>query len=528
MSPTGRPLKVCYITATTEGAVWVCEQLQELRDRHGFEVFAILNGDRGSLVDRLRSADIPIHVCDFDFTSNADLFGLPRKVMALARLLRQEKFDVAHTHLFHSMVIGRIAAWFADVPVRFSMVAGPFHLEAYTPRWIDRLTCWTDTAIIASCEYTRTLYRQMGVPEERLALIYYGPDETKFDPAAISPADLRREFGWAPDTPLIGMVAYFYTDFSPNRWIPRSLWGRSVKSQEDLIRAAPIVLREFPEAKFLLVGSGWQEAGKDYLRRMQELVAQLGLQDSVIFTDYRTDVAAILRALNVAVQPSLSENLGGTIESLLMECPTVATRIGGMTDSIVDGVTGVLVEPSNPPSLAEGIVRLLRDPSAARRYGIVGRQKMLAGFTLRKTGADLSELYRNSFDRQKVGYRPLVCGFRLIVGSFLCLLIVLRYCLMDAWILRLWDQGWRPWRRNALFVFPSSTLPRMWLYRFYAFVGRNAPSFGLRHRLVHLKHRSLYRLYSMLGRSLPALGLRERLRRFAQSIRGRTDDPRNG
>src|SRR4029078_10152969 len=173
--PSVRPrLKVCYVVATTEGAIWASEQLQELRDRHGYEVAAILNGDRGSLVDRLRSAGIPIHVCEFDFTSSTDLFGLPRKVMTLVRLLRCEKFDVVQTHLFHSMVIGRIAAWFADVPVRFSMIAGPFHLEAYTPRWVDRLTCRTDTAIIASCEYTRTLYKAMGVHQDRLALIYYG------------------------------------------------------------------------------------------------------------------------------------------------------------------------------------------------------------------------------------------------------------------------------------------------------------------------------------------------------------------
>ena len=292
----------------------------------------------------------------------------------------------------------------------------------------------------------------MGVPQERLALIYYGPDETKFDPSTIVPADLRREFGWAPDTPLIGMVAYFYTEFSPSRWIPPGLWGRAIKSQEDLIRAAPIVLREFPHAKFLLVGSGWQQGGEAYMHRMQELVAQLGLQESIIFTGFRTDIAPILRAINVAVQPSLSENLGGTIESLLMECPTVATRVGGMTDSILDGKTGILVEPSNPASLADGILRLLRDPAAARKYGMAGRERMLAGFTLRQTGEGLADLYRKKFDEQKVGYRPFVRGIRFIIGSFLCLIIVLRYCLVDVWILRLLDQGW-PGRANALSVF---------------------------------------------------------------------------
>src|SRR5581483_3630125 len=254
--------RICHIAATTEGAVWVYEQLRDLRDRYGYDVAVILNGDRGKLVDRFRAAGIPVHVADFDFTSSIDLLALPRKVIALVKLLRRERFDLIQTHLFHSMVIGRIASWFADVPVRLSMIAGPFHLEAYTPRWIDRFTCWTDTTVIASCEFTRTLYRRMGVSERRIAVIYYGPDEAKFDPAATTPADLRGDFGWSADTRLIGMVAYFYPELPVNRWIPPAVQGRSVKSQEDLIRAAPLVLRDFPEARFVFIGSGWEDGGQ--------------------------------------------------------------------------------------------------------------------------------------------------------------------------------------------------------------------------------------------------------------------------
>ena len=311
-----RPPKIAFVVATTEGARWAFEQLRELRDRHGYEVAAILSGDKGELVERFRCAGITAYAADFDFTSNADLLSLPRKVIALTHLLRRERFDVVQTHLFHSMVLGRIAAWFADVPSRFSMIAGPFHLEAYTPRWIDRCTRWIDTKTIASCEYTRTLYLRMGVAERHLAVIYYGPDEAKFDPEKVVPARLCEEYGWSADTPLIGMVAYFYPELPYSRWIPPAVQGRAVKSQEDLIRAAPLVLREFPQTRFLLVGSGWEAGGEAYMRRMQKLVAELQLQRSIVFTGFRTDVSAVLAAVDVAVQPSLSENLGGSIEFL--------------------------------------------------------------------------------------------------------------------------------------------------------------------------------------------------------------------
>ena len=80
-APSPRPpLKVCHIAATTEGAVWVFEQLRELRDRYDYDVSVILSGDKGTLVDRFRAAAIPTHAVSFDFTSNSDLLSLPRKV----------------------------------------------------------------------------------------------------------------------------------------------------------------------------------------------------------------------------------------------------------------------------------------------------------------------------------------------------------------------------------------------------------------------------------------------------------------
>ncbi len=472
--PSVRPLKICHIVATTEGAVWAFEQLRDLRDHHGCDVSAILNGEKGALVDRFRAAGIPVQVADFDFVTNLGQLRLWRRVIDLVRLLRRERFDVIQTHLFHSMVVGRIAAWIAGVPVRFSMIAGPIQLEAYGTRWIDRLTCWADTTIIASCEYTRTLYRRLGVAKGRLTLIYYGPDDRKFDPAAIAPADLRGEFGWAPDTPLIGMVAYFYAALPHNRWIPPAVQGRSVKSQEDLIRAVPLVLTEFPRAKFLLVGSGWGEAGQAYLERMQRLVAELGLERSIVFAGFRTDVPAVLRALNVSVQCSLSENLGGTIESLLMQRPTVATRVGGMIDAVLDGKTGVLVNPADPVDLARGIIDLLRDPVTARQYGIAGRERMLANFTLHRTVDDLAELYERKARVRRADLGRHLFPFRLAAGYALCLLIEIRYRLVDAHLLLRWDEGWRPWRLSA----PLILVPRRSRDRLYAFVGRHVPGYG--------------------------------------------------
>ncbi len=484
-----KPLRVCHIIATTEGATWAFEQLRDLRDRYGYEVAAILNGDKGGLVDRFNAEKIPVYSADFDFTSSAELLLLPKKVLNLIRILNRERFDVIQTHLFHSMVIGRISAWFADVPLRFSMIAGPFHLEADTPRWIDKYTFRLDTSVIASCDFTRSLYLQMGASEDRIETIYYGPDERKFDPALTSPADLRSEFGWSEDTQIIGLIAYFYPELPSNRWIAEPAKGSSVKRQEDLIRAAPLILEEFPQAKILFIGSGWEQGGEEYLEKMKSLANELGLGGSIKFSGYRTDIASTLLALDVAVQCAVSENLGGTIESLLMECPTVATRVGGMTDSVVDGITGVLVNPVDPESLALGIMKLLRNPELARQYGATGRKRMLSNFTLHHTVDQLAFLYQRKSTVAARGYRPHMVAIRFLIGGVLCLFIATRYALLDAYILPRWDSGWRPWRKSALSIIP-------FYHRFLSFVGRILSALAIRTRLRVLYHRFL----SFVGR----------------------------
>jgi glycosyltransferase involved in cell wall biosynthesis len=409
-------LKVCHVAASAEGCRWMVEQLQGLREDYDCEVMAVVGGERGGLIDMLRARNIPYYVEHFDFTSRSGMLRLPFMIFRLARLFRRERPDVVQSHLFFSMVIARFAAWLADVPVRLAMYASPFQLQADTSIWIDRATCWMESMLIPACEKTVALCRDMGVKDERLALVYYGPDERRFDPQQTKPANIRAALGWPPDTPVIAKVAYFYQRLSRSRWIPPVVHERGIKGYDDLVRAAPLVLAEFPSAKFLLIGNGWGEPGAEHMQEVEELVRSLDLEESVIFTGFRSDVDEILAQVNVAVQASLVECLGGTIEALLMECPTVATRVGGMVDTVRDGETGILVEPSNPPDLARGIIQMLRDPERGRAMGRAGRNLMLSRFTLSRTVKDLFEVYRRVRARKGRCYNPLVSLWRTILA----------------------------------------------------------------------------------------------------------------
>lgn len=124
-------LKICQLVSATQGARWVVEQLSWLRDRYGHDVTAVVGGPEGPLVDMLKAAGIRIHVEEgFGvYDSAASVLRLPATVWRLGCWLQGERFDVIQSHLFFAMIATRLAAWLADVPVRLSMYASPFHLE---------------------------------------------------------------------------------------------------------------------------------------------------------------------------------------------------------------------------------------------------------------------------------------------------------------------------------------------------------------------------------------------------------------
>lgn len=425
LNKSRRRPKVCHVVCSAEGATWMFEQLRDLRDKHGYDVAAVVLADQGKLIDKLRSENIPYHVTHFatGAASARAILRLPFSVMSLARFFRRERFDIVQTHVFATTITSRPAAWLADVPVRLSMIASPFHLQASLSRDIERSTSWMETKLIPTCQATLDLCREIGISERRLApIIYYGPDERNFDPQSVLPAEIRSQYGWPQDTPLICKVAYFYHRMGTSDWIPPGVHGRGHKGHEDLVRAAPEVLAEFPNAKFLLVGVGWGPEGEKHMQEVKELVRTMGLQSSVIFAGYRADANRILREANVAVQASLNENLGGTIEALMIGCPMVATRVGGMVDAVRNGETGVLVNPSDPSDLARGITQLLRDPEHARALGNAGRRLMLERFTLNRTVSDLANLYQHLLteaQQRREFYNPLISVVRLLAAALL-------------------------------------------------------------------------------------------------------------
>jgi glycosyltransferase involved in cell wall biosynthesis len=165
---------------------------------------------------------------------------------------------------------------------------------------------------------------------------------------------LREELGVPQGTLLVGMVG---------RIIP---W----KGQEILAEAAALVLRSHPDVHFVAVGSYFADESH-YLQKLKLLINSLGLDGRFHLVNYRSNVTDVYRALDIFVLPSMKPEPFGrvTVEAMIQGRAVVATNHGGTVELIKDGVTGMLVPPSDPKSLAAAIELLQADRALREKMG---------------------------------------------------------------------------------------------------------------------------------------------------------------
>jgi glycosyltransferase involved in cell wall biosynthesis len=144
-----------------------------------------------------------------------------------------------------------------------------------------------------------------------------------------------------------------------------------------LLEAARVLKDRGRKIRYVFAGDGSLKT------QLQDLVRALGLREEVSFAGFVKDVPKFLSSVDVLVLPSLFEGLGvAALEAMAAGKPVVATRVGGLAESIIDGETGFLVPPQNGVALADAIERIVADPSMARAMGRKGAARVLSHFTI--------------------------------------------------------------------------------------------------------------------------------------------------
>lgn len=352
--------RVLHVSKTANGGRFIGFQIPHLMEA-GIEVHLAAPGE-GVLTSMAKEAGAIVHIVPA-LASRGPLKAARR----LSELIDELAPPVVHTHFVHSTLSARLARYWTEVDfVNLFQVPGPLHLEQWWSRTLDLRTAGPRDEWGAACIWSRNRYLRSGVPEDRVRLTYYGKNIVDYRSDSSTPGSLRETLGYGENDFIATMVSHVYK--------PRVLRRRGIKGHEDFIAAIAKARQVDPDVRGLIVG-GPRPGAEGYYRRLVRRSSALN-GTAVKFVGPRQDVPDVYRATDVAVHPSLSENIGGAGESLLMAVPTISTNVGGFPDAVKHGDTGLMVQPRAPQQLAEAILFSKDNSLAMKTAARKGREHM--------------------------------------------------------------------------------------------------------------------------------------------------------
>ncbi|ACU96189.1 glycosyltransferase [Saccharomonospora viridis] len=302
------------------------------------------------------------------------------------RFLRErwelDRPDVVHAHFWMSGLASLMAARPAGIPV-----VQTFHALGVVKRryqgahdtspseriGLERLIGRHAARIAATCSDEVFELVRMGLPRSRMSVVPCGVDLTMFTPSGPKQPRGNR-----------------YRIVSVGRLVPRKGFDVAIAA-----------LRSLPETELVIVGGPREgELAEDpEARRLLRFAAELGVDDRVRLTGRitRTDMPSLLRSADVVVCTPWYEPFGIVpLEAMACGIPVVASAVGGLTDTIVDGVTGTHVPPRRADAVAAAVRRLLSDAALRDAYGIAGADRARCRYSWDRIAADASRVYERA------------------------------------------------------------------------------------------------------------------------------------
>jgi glycosyltransferase involved in cell wall biosynthesis len=294
----------------------------------------------------------------------------------LSRVIRRLGPDIIHAHDGHGLAMAALALPMGAASIKRAggrvpaLVAArrvDFHLRGNSlSRWKQRqVDCF-----IAASEAIRQMLVADGVPADRTITVHEGID---VEHVLAAPRVNVHEAFWLPHhAPVVGNVAAL---------VPH-------KGQRHLVDAARLVVREIPDARFVILGEGEL---RDALERQ---VREHHLEKHVLLPGFRTDVLGCIKAFDLFAMSSVTEGLGTSLlDAMACSRAIVATRAGGIPEVVDDGVTGRLVPPRDHAAMAQVIVGLLKEDGLRKQMGEAGLARVSAHFTVERMVAATAEAY---------------------------------------------------------------------------------------------------------------------------------------
>lgn len=288
----------------------------------------------------------------------------------LSRVIRQLRPDIVHAHDSHAVAMAASALSMAaptPCPPLVMSRRVDFHMRKNAlSRWkynqVARYICASDAI--------RRILVADGIPEDRTRVVHDGVELVRLDAA---PETSVHEAFWLPHgAPVVVNVAAL---------VPH-------KGQRHLVEAAAMVVRQLPDARFVIFGEG------ELRESLEKQIKGHQLEKHVLLAGFRADVLSLCKSADLFVMSSITEGLGSAaLDAMACRKAVVSTTAGGLPEAVIDGVTGVLVPPRDDEALADAVVRLLGDDALRTRYGEAGRQRVEEHFSAERMVAGVVQVY---------------------------------------------------------------------------------------------------------------------------------------
>ncbi|UNC91470.1 glycosyltransferase family 4 protein [Candidatus Contubernalis alkaliaceticus] len=375
--------KVMYVVRSVEGGIreHIKVLIQYLKPSYDLVVVCPLRGDLAESFEKTGARIIPLNISE-----KLNPFRDFPQVLYLARIIQKERPDIIHLHGFKAGFIGRLSSLgFSKIPVVLTVHNYYAYPEmskiplSYFKQAEKLLSRRVSRIITVSDALKENLTFTLGIDEKKITRIYNGIDYARLEGINKKSSEekintYKARLGIPLEAPLIGTAA---------RMAPQKGLGI-------FLEAANNIIREGRSCLFLLAGDG------PMMEQLKNRIRDLNLQGKVIFPGRVADISEFLACLDIFVLPSLSEGLSITLlEALAAEKPVVASRVGGVPEIVIDGITGGLVPPGDPVSLASKVLDFLDNPQKSKNMGIQGKLRVMDYFDIKDMVKRTEDLYKD-------------------------------------------------------------------------------------------------------------------------------------
>ena len=301
----------------------------------------------------------------------------PRIVWQLSRIIARHRIDIIHCQLSKDIatVVPALTLSRRRIPLLLSKRVGSYiskkdMFHRFTYNRVDKVLAISEVI-------HKNVLDTTPITPDRVLTLHDAIDTNIFSLQRADRQKVRKELGLSDDIVLIGFVGRF----SPG------------KGHEELLEAARIISQKDENVHFLVVGEA-SHGEQRYEQKIRALSRSLGIEKTVTFAGFREDIPDVMAAFDIFAFPSHAESFGVVlIEAMAMERPVVSTNCDGVLDIVVDGETGLYVQPRRADELAVALIQLIADPLLRDQLGKAGRKRAEELFDQRKQISTLEGIY---------------------------------------------------------------------------------------------------------------------------------------